>query len=188
MSSDRGTVQWYGSHVTSRHASSSFRSSVGVLLNLSTEKSSHALFWSEADHERLGARTLRTRMKDLTSLASLAELMTNRGIFQVAPDQVLINEYHPGQGIADHVDRIDHSGEIVVSLSLLSEVVMDFKPLAGTPGDPVQRILPRHSLLVLAGEARHRWTHGIAKRLNDKINGRTVPRHRRISITFRDRK
>ena len=111
-------------------------------------------------------------------LQSLAERMTREGIFEQVPDQALINEYFPGQGIAPHVDRFS---ETVVSLSLASGILMDFTR------DParVSRWLDPRSLLVLQGEARHEWQHSIAKRLKDLRGGQWIPRTRRVSITFR---
>ncbi len=50
----------------------------------------------------------------------------------------------------------------------------------GLPGDKVA-VLPRRSLLVLAGEARHRWMHGIDRR--DSASEAET----RISATFRTR-
>jgi alkylated DNA repair dioxygenase AlkB len=41
------------------------------------------------------------------------------------------------------------------------------------------------SLLVLSGEARFAWTHGIAARRFDVIDGVRTARARRVSLTFR---
>lgn len=93
------------------------------------------------------------------------------------PDQVIINEYKPGQGIAAHTDHTKHFADGIVSLSLGSDVVMDFS--RGSEKKEVQ--LSRRSLLVMHGEARYNWKHGIAKRTSDAGKKRT----RRISLTFR---
>ena len=45
-------------------------------------------------------------------------------------------------------------------------------------------LAPR-SMVVLKGEARTVWRHGIARRKNDVVNGTVIPRGRRVSITFR---
>merc|ERR1719401_180619 len=46
--------------------------------------------------------------------------------------------------------------------------------------------LPANSLLVLRGEARYAWQHGIAWRRTDHLaDGEVVPRTRRVSLTFR---
>lgn len=46
-------------------------------------------------------------------------------------------------------------------------------------------LLPRRSLLILRGEARYFWSHAIAPRKLDQIDGQVVARDRRISLTFR---
>ena len=54
------------------------------------------------------------------------------------PDQVTVNEYLPGQGIAAHVDTHEAFGHTLLSLSLVSGVVMDFRHCLG----PVVRTKP----------------------------------------------
>jgi alkylated DNA repair dioxygenase AlkB len=46
-------------------------------------------------------------------------------------------------------------------------------------------LLQPRSLLVLRGPARYNWRHGIPRRHSDIIDGRRVPRGRRVSMTFR---
>ena len=97
-------------------------------------------------------------------------------------EQAIINEYLPGQGIAPHIDR-DCFGPLVATVSLCSAVNMDF--CCDSTGDAyVQRLAPR-SLVVLYGDARSKWRHGIAKRQSDTWNGHRTKRQRRVSITFR---
>lgn len=45
-------------------------------------------------------------------------------------------------------------------------------------------LAPR-SLLVLSGEARYAWYHGISTRKIDKVQGDFNFRRRRVSLTFR---
>jgi alkylated DNA repair protein alkB family protein 8 len=45
--------------------------------------------------------------------------------------------------------------------------------------------LPNRSLLILSGDARYKWLHGIRPRKSDKVNGLLIPRQRRVSFTFR---
>ncbi|WP_420625158.1 alpha-ketoglutarate-dependent dioxygenase AlkB [Candidatus Poriferisodalis sp.] len=97
-------------------------------------------------------------------------------------EQAIINEYLPGQGIAPHIDR-DCFGPVVATVSLGSAVNMDFHCDA-TGDDYVERLEPR-SLLLMHGDARSGWRHGIAKRQTDNRSGQKIQRHRRVSITFR---
>ena len=97
-------------------------------------------------------------------------------------EQAIINEYLPGQGIAPHIDR-DCFGPLVATVSLCSAVNMDFS-FDSTGDKHVQPLLPR-SLVLLYGDARSKWRHGIAKRRSDTWNGQRTKRDRRVSITFR---
>ena len=97
-------------------------------------------------------------------------------------EQAIINEYLPGQGIAPHIDR-DCFGPLVATVSLGSAVHMDFR-CDSTGDEHVQRLVPR-SLVLLYGDVRFKWRHGIAKRRSDTWNGQKTPRQRRVSITFR---
>jgi alkylated DNA repair dioxygenase AlkB len=99
-------------------------------------------------------------------------------------EQCNVNEYLPGQGIAAHVD-VDHFGPKVALVSLASPTVMTFEPAPGTAGERAELLLPNRSLVVLDGESRTGWRHGIPKRKADRIDGVRVPRHRRVSLTFR---
>ena len=96
--------------------------------------------------------------------------------------QTIINEYLPGQGIAPHIDR-DCFGPVVATVSLCSAVNMDF--CCDSTGDEhVLHLVPR-SLVLLHGDARFKWHHGIAKRQSDTWNDQKIKRQRRASITFR---
>ncbi|HYO23549.1 MAG TPA: alpha-ketoglutarate-dependent dioxygenase AlkB [Lacipirellulaceae bacterium] len=97
-------------------------------------------------------------------------------------DQVLVNEYLPGQGIALHCDY-EPFDRTVASLSLLSQCVMDLRHAAD--GRRAEILLEPRSLLVLSDEARYAWMHGIARRKNDRWAGARAPRRRRLSVTFR---
>jgi len=101
-------------------------------------------------------------------------------VFYRAPEQLIINEYQPGQGISKHIDS-PVFGEPIVSLSLGSPCVMIFT----LKERRFEILLPQRSLLVLRGESRWDWTHEIPARKNDKINGQIIERTRRISMTFR---
>lgn len=115
----------------------------------------------------------------------LATRMHRDGVCDRPFDQMLINEYQPGQGIALHSDY-EPFDRTVVSLSLLSPVLMEFRN--PTDGRRAALLLEPRSLLVLSDEARYVWQHGIARRKNDRWHGRPVPRRRRLSVTFRLRK
>jgi alkylated DNA repair dioxygenase AlkB len=97
-------------------------------------------------------------------------------------DQMLVNEYLPGQGIAPHRDYAAF-GRTVVSLSLLSPCVMDFRHRE--TGRRERLLLLPRSLSVLSDEARYDWEHGIAPRGRGTWHGLRLERRRRLSVTFR---
>jgi len=114
---------------------------------------------------------------------SMAQRLYDEKHINVIPDQLIINEYEPGQGIANHVDCQPCFGDTVISISLNSSCVMDFINLRTK--EKIEVMLDSGSLVVLSGEARHNWTHGIAQRKTDKFNGVKTNRKLRISMTFR---
>lgn len=99
-------------------------------------------------------------------------------------DQVIVNEYEPGQGISSHIDCEPCFKDTIVSLSLGSGCVMNFtNKFDKTKKIPVW--LEPRSLVVLSDEARHEWLHGIPARKSDVWDGETHDRERRVSLTFR---
>ena len=116
----------------------------------------------------------------------MAEQLTSEGHFQAVPDQVIVNEYKPGQGISAHIDCQPCFGATIASLSLLSACVMRFS--SRSLSQQMDLGLQPASLLVLKDEARHLWTHAIPPRKSDIIAGQKHHRSRRISLTFRTMK
>ena len=57
---------------------------------------------------------------------SMAQRLFDEKHISELPDQLIINEYEPGQGIANHVDCEPCFGDTVISISLGSSCVMDF--------------------------------------------------------------
>ncbi|VTR97022.1 alpha-ketoglutarate-dependent dioxygenase AlkB [Tuwongella immobilis] len=118
-----------------------------------------------------------------TWLEEWTRLLLQGKHFPVAPDQAIVNEYSPGQGIAPHVDCVSCFSDTVASLSLGSSCVMSFKNIVTSQERPW--FIERRSLLVLTGKARFDWKHAIAPRRSDLVNGQRVLRGRRVSLTFR---
>jgi len=135
------------------------------------------------------------RIGDLPQwVMSLAKRLGDE-FFGELPQQMIVNEYQPGQGIAPHVDCEPCFGDVVASVSIGSTCVMDLaRRDAGqenrvadsdSGGERIQLFLEPRSAVVLSGDSRYRWTHGIAPRKKDVIGGATHPRGRRVSLTFR---
>lgn len=116
-------------------------------------------------------------------LREIGRRLVSENFYSEEPEQVIINEYLPGQGIANHVDCIPCFGDTVVSLSLGSQCVMDFKH---PKNETINKILMPKSIVCLKDEARYEWSHGIRQNMTDIIGTNRVNRGRRISITFRN--
>ena len=117
-------------------------------------------------------------------LASYGERLQQDGLFPRLADQIIINEYQPGQGIAPHIDCIPCFTEPIASLSLGSPCIMEF--IQGQTREKIDVRLELRSLVLLSGDARYRWQHAIAPRKTDRQEGRLIARERRLSLTFRN--
>ena len=114
-------------------------------------------------------------------LRELADWLGREHFAGRVPDQAIVNDYLPGQGIAHHVDCLPCFGDVVASISLCGAADMAFLKV----GETRSLRLEPGSLLVLSGAARREWTHGIPARKSDMVGGVRVKRERRVSVTFR---
>eukprot|EP01127_Copromyxa_protea_P019331 TRINITY_DN623_c0_g2_i1.p1 TRINITY_DN623_c0_g2~~TRINITY_DN623_c0_g2_i1.p1 ORF type:complete len:593 (-),score=135.34 TRINITY_DN623_c0_g2_i1:13-1680(-) len=112
----------------------------------------------------------------------IREKMKSLDFLPFQPDQITVNVYEPGAGIPQHVETHSAFEDGLVSLSLASQVVMDLKHPDGTIANVP---LPPRSILVLTGESRFLWSHGINARKTDTIGNSIIERKKRISLTFR---
>ncbi|XP_075222334.1 tRNA (carboxymethyluridine(34)-5-O)-methyltransferase ALKBH8 isoform X2 [Lycorma delicatula] len=120
----------------------------------------------------------------------LFDRLKEKGFYNIVPwipDQLTVNEYQPGQGIPSHVDTHSPFESPIISLSLGSDVIMDFKH---RDGRKVPVLLPRRSLLIMDGESRYDWSHGITPRKLDVVQSLeygliSKERSVRTSFTFR---
>ena len=93
--------------------------------------------------------------------------------FEEDVNQIIVNEYCKGQGIAPHIDHIMYFGNRVATLTLGYAVPIRFE----CDGECVNVEAPRRSLMLLSGESRYKWKHSL------KMNGpASTPR---VSVTFR---
>jgi alkylated DNA repair dioxygenase AlkB len=112
----------------------------------------------------------------------IARRIHEDGLSPRTPPQLAVNDYAPGQGIFAHVDADIFDDVVVISLG--SPCVMDFAD--STSDDTARLLLEPKSVLVLSGDARYRWKHGIAAKASDEWNGQSIQRGRRVSLTFRN--
>lgn len=129
--------------------------------------------------------------------------MESQGIMPIKEcEQIIVNEYAGRkQGIGKHVD-CDVFGPTITTLTLSDPAVMvlyetkepegsgayNFRTLEET-GKTISLLLERRSLLVLKGDSRYFWKHGIPKEDQVELeNGGLFTKddqYRRVSISFR---
>ena len=111
----------------------------------------------------------------------LAERLWHDGLLPEVPDQLVVNDYPPGTGIFPHIDQAVF-GNVIASVSLGSSCVMEFSK---EDSASKELLLEPRSVVVLSGEVRSNWKHGIPGRMVDTVAGRERRRERRLSLTFR---
>lgn len=102
--------------------------------------------------------------------------------FDCKINQIIVNEYEPGQGISAHIDKPNVFGPVVVTVTLQSDSSMVF-----SKSGEKDLIVPliRREAVVLTNDSRYKWTHEIKKNKTDIINGKRKTRGTRVSVTFR---
>lgn len=122
-------------------------------------------------------------------LFDLAQRLHDRKLVPQLPDQVIVNEYQPGQGISPHIDAPSSFADGIAMVSLLDSWEMAFHaPGSKRKGPNV--VLEKGSVAIVKSDARYKWKHEIAKRKTDPYvdeagKRRRRKRQRRISLTFR---
>ena len=89
------------------------------------------------------------------ALALIRRMLDLKLIFEET-DQLTVNLYNPGAGIPPHVDTHSIFGEELISLSLESDIVMEFRHPKGLIC-PIP--LPKRSIIILKGESRYIWRY-----------------------------
>lgn len=92
-------------------------------------------------------------------------------IFSESFNQLIINEYKPGQKIAYHTDHIKQFGNIIVCITIGESVPIYFKN-----DQEIKKVnIEEGSMYIMTGESRYNWKHSLNN--NGKKN--------RYSLTFR---
>ena len=111
---------------------------------------------------------------------TVARQLMDAGLIVEMPDQMIVNEYEPGQGIAPHIDCEPCFKDSIATISLGDVYTMDMIEIS--TGRIMHIPLELGSCLVFSGAARNDWKHGIKARKTE--NGRQ--RGRRVSLTYRN--
>lgn len=122
-------------------------------------------------------------------LDELFDRMLSDKLIDAKPDQLTVNYYEPGQGIGPHIDNTVAFENFIISLSLMSSAIMEFRQKETKKISKI--LLNPNSLLVLKGQSRYKWSHSIPERKHDLVKSSdsgqylVLKRDFRISLTFR---
>lgn len=141
----------------------------------------------EKDYERLAQRhgyRYEYKTKTLVRLDPLvswidawAEKVYERRWLNSKPDQVTVQWYEPNTGIGDHRDDSRCFGPEIATISLLAPCMYRLQD-PKTKAMHMQLLEPG-CVVILSGEARTHWKHGIPKTEATRIEAK------RLSVTFR---
>ncbi|RYE26618.1 MAG: alpha-ketoglutarate-dependent dioxygenase AlkB, partial [Sphingobacteriales bacterium] len=107
----------------------------------------------------------------------LSKTIVQQKLLDSQPDQVIINEYTPGEGIIPHKDRNYFENQIC-GVNLRSGCIMRF--VKDRTRETIDLEIPRRSIYIMQDDARKKWKHGIPPRKKDNIKGNLQHRERRV--------
>jgi alkylated DNA repair protein alkB family protein 7 len=87
--------------------------------------------------------------------------------------------------IKPHVDSVKFCGDIIATISLLSDCVMRLTYVGHEKDYWDDIFIPRRSLYIMKGVARYKYNHEILSNKDSVFNGKIVNKARRISIICR---
>ena len=133
-----------------------------------------------------------THTGNLEDMDFLTDRLNNDKIFppEHPPTQVLVNEYLNNMCIKGHVDNVDAFGDVIISLSLSAPSYMTMRS-SEDPDVCMKVFMEERSLLIMSGDSRFKWRHGITRQKNvyvptTKICVKRDDTYRRISLTIRE--
>eukprot|EP01060_Flectonema_neradi_P038295 TRINITY_DN7993_c3_g1_i1.p1 TRINITY_DN7993_c3_g1~~TRINITY_DN7993_c3_g1_i1.p1 ORF type:complete len:456 (+),score=99.18 TRINITY_DN7993_c3_g1_i1:207-1574(+) len=128
-------------------------------------------------------------------IASISERTAGRGAYPIrcedntpwVPNQIIVNEYLPGQGIGMHIDKPQLFDQNILTLILNCPVALKLIPKGPRKRSHVFRelLLKKRALFSLTGPSRYTHQHGIPSTKIDVVNGTRNKRGTCIAITFR---
>lgn len=102
--------------------------------------------------------------------------IVKKDIIDTEFNQLIINEYIPGQGIASHIDHTKYFGPVIACISI-GDICIDFSKKNTKKTITIES----GSLYIMSGPARYEWYHAIEKKLYDDNKKREI----RYSLTYR---
>ena len=133
-------------------------------------------------YDRTGVKKIEELPEYFQKLVDIEHVngVLNKELLTEDMEQLIINEYKPGQGIHPHIDHYKYFGPIIVCLTIGSGIGIDFTRV-DDPSIGKQVYVKPGSLYIMSGESRSIWRHGIKR---GKYDG-PIKRGIRYSLTYR---
>lgn len=96
-------------------------------------------------------------------------------------EQLIINEYKPGQGIAYHTDHEKYFGPKIACISVGADIEINFVNKLDENNKKTLKV-EKGSMYVMCSDSRYKWKHGIDKKLTNNDGSK---RGTRYSLTYR---
>ncbi|KNC77676.1 hypothetical protein SARC_09868 [Sphaeroforma arctica JP610] len=123
-----------------------------------------------------------SQLKELPATYQAIQRLEKEGLFKGAVDSLQINEYQPTHGCPPHIDA-PSVGPVIAMFSLGTPTVMTLR----NPREPAHTgriLLEERSCLVLSGQARGEWLHGVDGNATQPFKDQTISRGHRYSVVF----
>ena len=108
--------------------------------------------------------------------------MLKNDLINKYPNQITVNRYLPGEGIAAHIDVPDIFDNDLYSISLGSgcNIILE------SEYKKEEYYIEPRTFMLFRDQARYEYTHCIKRLKYDIIGGHEVQRNTRYSVTFRN--
>ena len=114
-------------------------------------------------------------------MEQLAAQVYATGHYAKVPNESLINVYEPGMFVDFHTDSSTSFGTVIGIISVGDAWDMDFRYKYNSERTSI--LLERRSLVLMTGESRYDWEHGIPSSFRNH-DGKV--RSRRVSVVLRE--
>jgi len=123
-------------------------------------------------YDRSGVRPATTIPDYLERLVDMDKINNLCGNIINSPfDQLIINEYKPGQQISPHIDHVKQFGPIIACITVGKSVPINFK--SGSVEKTIS--IDAGSMYIMTGPARYQWLHSLKNKTSET----------RYSLTYR---
>lgn len=139
--------------------------------------------WDDRIHGYRETEFTKWNENNIKIINKVRELAFPRGMSQLKFVHVL--DLAENGWIKPHVDSTRYCGEVIATMSLLSDCIMRLTYVDHETDYWDDFLIPRRSLYVMNGLARYKYNHEVLSKEKSLYNGKIIEKTRRISIICR---